>query len=472
MFKNFLAGLMVLLFAASVGATTVGVWNSAFEGTDGIAAPMTNAIQGSVIDDHARAAVQAIRLRVDVEHFIGDQDGLSDDNGLHRLGSGRCYFQDAAPTSMTNSHSSASNILDLSNTGGAGVGDLNDAASQSAAEIQDDVGTARCWIDTDDNNRLYYYIGIAADNTPSTIADGWVPASSLGTNNAVTHGGFDAADGDGDTASTVIPWGWTLVGTTTYTYDATPDVTEGDGLMLVTTAGANDSGISQTLGGLHSARWYRFSVRVKAASGDECQLAITGDSRTVPSASEVVTTSTSMVTLSIIALTDGTPADLVMILRGQTNTDVCTWDHASAERLSGPADPGVIIYEATSTDNGTACGAEYTSDCVDIVELFVTPPGPGYQIVVEGRVALNVSATTQCLVNIEADTTDVEEVSFFTGSTANRQTLYVSYRPQALVVPGTAVNYSLNAKESSGTCATAGSDSTHRIRATLTPSGR
>ncbi len=150
------------------------VWNAALEATPAAGDPVS---QG---DDRIRDAKAEIRFRMEVEHMIGDGDDIDDDNGLHRLGSARCYMQNGAPTTLNDSHTlnaAPPTITDYDQTGVSfqGQGDLNDSASQSALGIEDDVGHGRCWIDLDgaddtlggdnaaDDRTLNIFIGEAGD---------------------------------------------------------------------------------------------------------------------------------------------------------------------------------------------------------------------------------------------------------------------------------------------------------------------
>ena len=218
--RNIFAFFVLVLSVSVVLVAQAGVWDGTYEGTDGdgVFGAFPGNTSASLIDDHIRILRQQIRKRADVEHHWGHQDGTADDNGLHRLGSGRCFMAAARPDELNDSHSASSAINDYDNTEvTAGVSDLEDSASNSAGGIEDDVGHGRCWIDTSDGYQMYIYVGTAGDDTPSTATDGWIPVSNNGSN-LLLHGDFETADGDGDSSSATIPSNWTLVGTNTFSY--------------------------------------------------------------------------------------------------------------------------------------------------------------------------------------------------------------------------------------------------------------
>ena len=96
-----LASLAALLIAAPAwGAAPADPedWDAVYE-----ANPLTtdSATQG---DDHIRDAKIQTRRRLNVEHqfstLIGSGSADSDDDGLHRMGSARCFIKDSAPTRL------------------------------------------------------------------------------------------------------------------------------------------------------------------------------------------------------------------------------------------------------------------------------------------------------------------------------------------------------------------------------------
>jgi hypothetical protein len=460
-----------LVFFVLAGMAHGGVWDSTYEGAAGTHAPITNSTARSAIDDHIRNDRQNVRYRGEVEHLWDTGPGPSDDNGLHRLGSARCYMSATAPVILSDSHSGTTGLTDYLNTStsGGGVAGLEDSASTSAGAAEDDVGHGRCWIDTDDNNRLYFYHGVAGDNTPAAPGDGWKPAGGS-SRNLIFHGSFEGTDGDGDSTSTTIPYGWTASSAATFSYASAP-VTEGAGLAVVTTNTSTDDGIVQTLAGLRSSSGYRATVRVLPTT-DVCQLVIGGAARTAPTGNEVETSTTgSYVSLGIDFFTDATPADITLTLQGEGATAVCTWDNVVVESFTGPETPNVLFYEATSTAT-TACDDFYTGTCADIVTIKVTPPGPGYFIVIFGTVRFTVDADASCHVEIEnvTTTTSLVERSFNQSTNDDlNMDIQVQYMGLAVSAAGSEVVYTLNARESANECALS---EVSKIQAMLISSGR
>ena len=400
---RFLCVFVALVFPLSAMA---GAWDSTYEGAAGVHGPITSSTSVALAPDHMRNARQEIRYRLEVEHFVGDGDGTADDNGLHRIGSARCFMSDDPPDELDDSHSAATDtIYDYLNSTGAsdsGIEDLEDSASNSAGGAEDDVGHGRCWIDTNDGYKMYVFLGEAGDNTPSTVSDGWVPVSQLGGGNMLVNGGFEATDGDGDSSSTTLPTQWTTRGTATYSYAAT-DVTEGDGLELNMATSAVDSGLIQVLTGLKSSTWYTFEVRAKSATGKTCQLRVEGTiGDAIPTAQEVETASTSYTTLKLWVKTDSTPNDLTYVLQEESGSSGdCSWDHARAveqTRVSGQKE--VAYFSDYQTGLSTTCTTSYGSGCTAAATVKITPPGPGYILQLVGKVDVNPTSGSYCEARI------------------------------------------------------------------------
>jgi len=480
-----LARSFVLVASLVAIATSSGgdPWNGTPEGATGTFSGISDSSQASIVDDHIRGDRQNVRYRAEVEHIWGHEDGLNDDNGLHRIGSARCYFQSTPPTSLLDSHSTAA-ITDYLNTGVSddGVAGLEDSSSNSAGLAEDDVGHARCWVDTDDW-QLYFFQGEAGDNTPAVVAQGWYPVAQRSSGNLVFHGTFDAADGDGDVSSSTIPYGWTnrFTGTTgVHAYSDPVNVSEGEGIQYVhaNNAAGTDSGITQELDGLKASTWYKFSVRVKPSSGDSCQLRVEGTGvTTIPSTQEAETTGTSVFeTLIVWAQTDSSANPLTMILQGPDNSDQCAWKHATVvERTQEVANPGVLYYEAENTTAET-CGTDYTTgpECVDIVSITVNPPGPGYLLQIKGKVQMDPTSDDVCSLELWDDTNSAQlDETVVTHSGSGSSTIgpmYVSDTLLSSPVPGTPVTYTLNAKAGVGdSCDLVGDN---HIEALLIPAGR
>jgi len=122
--KFFLTLMSVILLAPSA-SWAAEVWAAAgFENSP------ANSDAASLGAGKIRATREEVRQRADVEHFWGTTDDTSDDNGLHRLGSARCFVSDSAPTTLSNT------MADYDNTGGGDdETDLDNAATNSANEM-------------------------------------------------------------------------------------------------------------------------------------------------------------------------------------------------------------------------------------------------------------------------------------------------------------------------------------------------
>jgi len=366
-----------LLFGAAI------VWNSSYEATPASSDPVA---QG---DDRLREAHEAIRARSEVEHWWGGNSG-ADDNGLHRVGSGRCYVATGTgPTILIDSRA------DYDNTGGAGETTLQDSATNSGGAIADDVGHGRCWIDTDgaddvagtdDDNQLNFFLGVAGDSNGAwtAVTDGSIGGLTAAGNNLVYNGSFEVTDGGGATGSTTIPIGWAEdSGTPTYAYTTPPsEATEGEGVQLdMTGAVASPSGIKQTLTNLKASTTYYVVARVDVNSGDTCRL-ITSGASTNLSAQD--STATSYATLSGTFVTAAALDTVDIQLLAVTAGDVCHWDHVGVYEQNIARVPQA--GRARCFDSSTATTANLFSDgsFVDSGDLSCTinVPGPGYMIVV------------------------------------------------------------------------------------------
>ena len=144
---------LTLLSAALIGspAWSQEVWNAGTFETSPANGDQASAGAGKIRDTRIE-----VRQRMDVEHNIGDADGDDDDNGLHRHGSARAFLQDSAPTVLKGVTDPDTQTLfpDYDNTGGTGEGDLDDPATNSASQAEDDVGDGRIWFDANDSNKL------------------------------------------------------------------------------------------------------------------------------------------------------------------------------------------------------------------------------------------------------------------------------------------------------------------------------
>jgi len=467
-FFKFLVPLLLVSCCSGAWPAQAEVWSTTNEGNAGATGSIENSSAPSTIDDHIRQTRQQVRKRMGVEHHFGDGDGTADDNGMHRLGSAKCYFQATAPTSLNDSQTSADIALydNTTETEYTGSKDLNDLANNAASHLENDVGTGRCWIDSDDNNQLYIYRGVAGNDTPSTIAEGWEPVNQArGYINLIANSSFENTSGAGDVAAgDVIPVGWTATaGASTYSYEVPGELTEGPGIALITTndVAGTDEGVSQILGGLKASTQYRFVARVMANSGSTCQIAVTGQGSVIPSAAEATTTTTAAFeTISLLATTDATPTDLVFIIRAETTSDVCTWAQVAAYEVTPTValtPPGILFFQHTNSPDGNCAADDYTATaCEDLAHVIVTPPGPGYHAIIFGSVQFNATADgAACYVEIWNGSAQLAESYYNSdGSIANDPHLFVRWITPAPLVAGTPITYTLRGKDSGGNCTT------------------
>lgn len=460
---RFLTPLLVLMLM--VGVASGEVLDATKEGTAGTGSEgaIEDASAPSTIDNHIRQNLQQVRKRAQVEAHWGTGDGLNDDNGVARLGSARCYFQASAPTGLDDSGSTG--IADYDNsieTEFGGATDLNDFATNSAEGIIDDLGHGRCWIDSDDNNQLYVYRGVAGNDTPSTIAEGWEPVNQArGYINLIANGSFEQTDGDGDVDATAIPIGWTVTASPpTYTYvnivSGLSLLTEGDGFGVVLEASAGDEGITQTLSGLKPSTQYRFRVRAHAPATEDCQLAVTGQGSVIPSAAEAETATNAVFeTLELLVTTDSTPTDLVFILRSEESGDTCTFDHASVVEVAPVLNtaPRRVVFTTTNS-TVVSCDSDYTGTCAALAAVEVTPPGPGYFVEAHGSVNWDAGNTGQCMLELHDGSGQLAEVGLDPGAELDI-TAPIAYYSTAPLTSGSTVTFTLRGKIGAGTCDTA-----------------
>ena len=190
-----------------------------------------------------------IRARAAVEHQWGDTDSTNDDNGLHRLGSARCFIGASAPTVLVES------MTDYNNAGGAGEGTLGDPATNSAAGATDDVGHGRCWFDSDDGYKAYVYVGETCTNLFDDVGVPQTTGSPDGfcDSDGTTPTGWTAASAVADSITGVIADDELLEGSFNYVYNGSFDISDGTGSAYggsttICTDLFDDVGVPQTTG--------------------------------------------------------------------------------------------------------------------------------------------------------------------------------------------------------------------------------
>jgi len=155
-------------------------------------------------DDWIRRLKTDLRTKLQVEHQIGNfYSGSAQDNALHRVGSARCFFSDAAPTKLGGPEMQSGTVIkDIDKaTGAAASGnthllttaETNGSDDEVGSGVARKVGYGRCWIDVDgpdnvagnyDDYSLYVYNG-----TGWSVP--WFPNKPNSGNNLLPDGGFE-----------------------------------------------------------------------------------------------------------------------------------------------------------------------------------------------------------------------------------------------------------------------------------------
>jgi hypothetical protein len=474
--KKFLLLVGVGLFLLASPASSI-VWDVAYEADPAAGDPVSEG------DDRMREMRAENRFRGEVEHFWGPGDGLNDDNGLHRVGSARCYMATAAPTELSDSHSgvAANTIADYDNSTGAsfsGQDDLLDWGTNSANNDEDVIGHGRCWIDTDgpdgsagtaDDNKLYIYIGgtgwTAAEAAERPDGDDEILA---GAYNLIYNGSFEAVDGDGDSASVVEPEGWTDADAdVTIAYvDPTTDVTYGEGYYLeVTDGGAGNGELIQTMNSLSANQIYKVIARAMDDGVSTCTLDVSG--ATGLACAPDTTTTDVWETLSCTFGTGAAFENGVIELITTGVAGVCLWDHVVVYRIDDVAtdrdeisQPGIQNFEATVAAAGAPCNTVYgVAPCDSTstgLEIFITPPGPGYVIDVYASVLVEANtAGDGCLARLWDGAAMLDQAYFHSGTTAANQSATKLFLRDVIVnpTPGTTLTLGVDViSENAGEC--------------------
>jgi hypothetical protein len=436
--SSFLLGLLGgLVVLGLLGAA----WTQAgYEGADGVPGLITNSTPADQIDDYMRDERQEVRYRAEVEHFWGDGEILADDNGLHRLGSARCYMSNTAPTVLSDSHSgvpgAGASITDYLNSAGAsfsGEEALNNPASLSAAGDEDDVGHGRCWIDLDgpdnsagtpDDYKLYIFGGTAGvGGGPPTgcIGTGWCPVDAAlrpdgddeilaGAYNLVYNGSFEQTDGDGDPASTTVPIGWTVGGAPTIAYtNPTADTAYGDGYHVTVTDSGGGGDYIQIAIDFLGAGVFKVLARVESDGVDTCRLTTSGATADLANQD---TTSAAWVTLSGTFTTVAVETVAIRLVSVTAGTD-CDWDHVAVYRVGDVAtdrpeinQPGVLRYRAEQSSADFQCDTNSwtVGGCIYATTglfLTVTPPEGIFIIQLSYMVEVDADTGFECYVRLQ-----------------------------------------------------------------------
>jgi hypothetical protein len=333
-------------------------------------------------DNRIRELKNEISDRAAVEHNWGPL-GSGDDNGLHYLGSARCFVSNVAPT-------------DLAQLGGYNGTDHTVGTLLSATEPSGtiDQGAGRCWIDLD-----------GADDTAGTLDDysiyGWNETTNafqllsagyrISDTSFLYNGSFEVTDGTGDVAATATPAGWLLSGTPTIGYAANP-ATQGSGFYVsVTATGAANEGIQQTLNGLKASTTYIVTGRVQpVVGGDSCSLRTTGGSANLAT---TLAAGTAWATLNGTFTTDATPTAIVLIAEADVDGDICRFDYISVRERNTDSQPlGHATVQAVYDSDDTVAVSPAAFTTVPNLSVAFTPSSPGWVVEVSANLSFSLES--------------------------------------------------------------------------------
>lgn len=393
--KTFEKALLAVAFGASVLALTGTTWNAGWEarpaGTD----------QASDLDLFINEFKTEVRQRLEVEHIFGPS---GDDNGLHTMGSARCFVQNAAPTDIN----SATAALGQYNSA-AGVDAGTALTTDEVGATTRDLGSGRCWIDLDgpdnvsgtpddrsfaswdETNNIWKYEDLA--NSAATTLASQRFLFDPGKYNLLYNGDFSITDGTGATGGSGTPANWVLLATNpTISYTTPPsEATEGQGVQVNLLRGAGDGGIEQLVT-LKGTTTYYLMARVRATGAAGCGLSTANAGGS--NLTEVTTTSATYTTLSGTFVTTAGALDplniRVRVITGAGSCQVSRVElfETTSDRR-GISQGGTTACRSTnntSTDNfyndHAAAGSVVFVDSG--LSCTINVPGPGYMIRVEG----------------------------------------------------------------------------------------
>jgi len=377
-------------------------WDTTFEASPG------NNDASAAGAGKIRATRSETGNRASVEHFWGDNDDTDDDNGLHRLGSARCFISDSAPTILSDSST------EYNNTGGAESGTLSASAVNSAAAAANDIGHGRCWLDSDDNYKMYIYVGDSGWQETASVSESQTAAQVIvnddelleGSFNYLYNGSFDITDGTGDASATAVPAGWAPVTSPTYSYnDPSTDTRWGDGFeAVITNAGTTNEGIQQTLTNLPSDTVFKVIARAKDDGTAVCTLDVTNEGGT-EFTSDATTTDTWETLSGTFGTTVGSvdTVEITLVTTG-ADTQVCTWDHVGVFQVGDVATdrdeiPPPSFLAIQGTYSGTAVLPAASGTDVPSLSANFTPPSGGW--IVEVGATINIGCANNCSVNAD-----------------------------------------------------------------------
>lgn len=434
---------LALVFALLAGTALATPWNASFEADPDGATDLA-----ADIDLFFQQLKDEIRERAEVEHIWGP-GGSADDNGLHHLGSARCFAQNGEPTDIA--------LAQYNSTAGIDAG-----TSLQTTEVSGtvDLGVGRCWIDLDgpdgaagtlDDNKLMVW-----DATANAFTAARSEASNALGNNLIYNGSFEVTDGTGSTASITVPSGWSLIGTPDIAYDDPVPVSEGEGVAMETIAtGATNEGVSQSLASLKINTDYIVRARVRPVVGT-CDLQVTGGDATVTDTSAAA--SGVFETLEVTTNTTAVPGALVVRLESNAAADECDWDAVVAfEKNANHPGAGIQVMQ----DDSAGAADTTCNNCGGYIavtglnDLIVTPPAPGYIVRLTAEATLTGDAAGAiapgCGYRLR-DVTNATTLRFGQSTSVNggddlsASVSWVSVNP----TPGTSITYRFEITDSDG----------------------
>jgi hypothetical protein len=468
-----LVGLVVGL-AFALPAFGQNIWDITpnFEGEPAAGDPVSEG------DDRIRELKLEIRQRAETEHCWGDMDtdgcvgfGAGADSGRHREGSARVFFETAIPVNL-----------------GDHTGTVDDYDSAGGGAETNALDEGRLWVDEDSDPVNAMWVYDAAFEEVSVAVGHGDDEILAGAYNLIYNGSFEATDGTGDSAAVTTPDGWVDADTdcTDAYVDPTTDLLYGEGYYYSCTATAATAEIGQELDSLAAGQTYKVLARAMDDGVTVCTLDVTGETGAafVPSST---TANNAWTTLSGTFTTGAAFENVEVQLITVTDTNVCLWDHVAVYRIDDVAtdrdeisQPGAMVFKTTSStddDCGGVLGAGNCSGANTGLELEVTPPGPGYIIMVYGSVHVSVTTTSDsCRARLYDGATAIAEAFFQMGSAGPTPAPEYTIFMQDTIVsptPGTTLTLSLDVADgTTGGCELEDADEqvqAHYLEAVMLP---
>ena len=188
------------------------------------------------------------------------------------------------------------------------------------------------------------------------------------------------------------------------------DLRWGDGYIVKVqaTTGTNQQ-LRYTLTNLAASTTYKVVARVvEAASDDVCQLSTTGGASDLGAqSSEGTAWQTLSGTFTTASTLDTVDINLITAAVG----DICSWDHIEVYQVGDTTtdrdevnySPGAVVVTKAAT-LAITCNTSYDGNCDSAatgLEVILTPPAPGYLIMVYGKVHVDmVEANRSCTMRL------------------------------------------------------------------------